>query len=84
MLVASHGGTAALLCGAPVITSHSKTRRGTQQHHGDLVMLSQLHKPNEKLRRAPATAWWRGGENMAAWVTVFYAGETTNSSNTIT
>ena len=84
MLVAGHGDTAALLYGAPVITSHGEARRGMQQHHGDRVTLFQLHKPDEKLRQAPAIARWRGGENTAARVIVFHAGETTNGGNTIT
>ena len=84
MLIAGHGGTAALLSGAPVITGYGSARRGAQQHHGDLVTLFQLHKPNEKLRRSMATARWHGGQNVAARVIVFRAGETTNGGNVLT
>ena len=84
VLVAGHGGTVALLYGAPAITGHGEASRGAHEIHGDLVMLFQLHKPDERLRQAPATARWREGENAATRITVFHAGETTNGGNTIT
>ena len=56
MLVAGHGGTAALLYGAPVITGHGKARRGALQHHGDRANLSRGPRRLEALRRSMATA----------------------------
>ena len=83
-LIAGHGGTTALLCGVPTITGHGEAHRSAQQHHGDLVTLFQLHKPNEKLRRNTATPRWHGGQNAAALVIVFRVGETTNRGNVLT
>jgi len=84
MLVASHGGTAALLSGAPVITGYGSARRGVLQHHGDRVNLSRRPRRLEALRRNMATARWCGGQNVAVRVAMFHAGETTNRGNIIT
>jgi len=55
MLIAGHDGTAALLCGAPVIIGHGKTRRGALQHHGDHKNLYRRPRRLEALRRSMAT-----------------------------
>jgi len=56
MLVASHGGTAALLCGAPVITGHGEARRGALQHHGDRANTSMRPRRLEVLQQSMAMA----------------------------
>ena len=56
MLVAGHGGTAALLYDAPVITGHGEVRRGALQHHGDRANISRRPRRLEVLRRNMATA----------------------------
>ena len=83
MLVAGHGGTAALLNAVLAVSGHREARRGAQQYKGDLVTLFQQHKPHEKFRRSMATARWRGGQNAMAQVIVFRAGGTTNGGNLI-
>ena len=64
MLVAGHGGTAALLSGAPVITGYGEARRArysitvtVQTNLGDLGGLRSFEE-----------AWpWRGGTEVRAW-----------------
>ena len=48
--IAGHGGTAALLYGAPAITGHGEASRGAHKIRRDLVMLFLLPKPDERLR----------------------------------
>jgi len=57
MRIAGHGGTAMLLCGASAITGHAEASQGAHKIYADLVTLFLLPKPDERLQRAPATAW---------------------------
>ena len=56
MLVAGHGGTAALLCGAPVTTGHGEAKRDALQHHGDRANTSMRPRRLEVLQQSMATA----------------------------
>ena len=61
MLIAGHGGMAAMLYGALVITGHSEARQGALQHHGDRANLSRRPRWLEALQQSMATARWHGG-----------------------
>ena len=51
MLIAGHGGTAALRGGAPAVFGHGKARRGAHEFCGDDVTLLRLPRLGEVLRR---------------------------------
>ena len=83
MIVAGHGGTAALLNPVPAVSDHGKARRGAQQYHGVLVTLFQQQTLHAKLRRRLTTARWCGGYNAAARVVAFPAGGLPNEGNVL-
>ena len=83
MLVAGHGGTAALLNSVSAVSGHGKARSGAQQYNGVLVTLFQQQTLHAKLRRCLTTARWCGGYNAAARVVAFHAGGTTNEGNVL-